>query len=823
MKEKGNELISMSVNILIFSLDKLLLFHMRRYLLLLLLLAPTFLFAQRYTVQDGLDASSLPFVRLIFDDGTARFTDIDGQFDWLEGAQHVRVKYAGYEDSTVYKSDIVGEIISLLPLSKAIEEVVILPGVNPADRIIRTVVANRKENHPLKKHSFSYTSYNRFVLDADSSTLKKVSEKVPTDSLSEEERILKRQHFFLMESASQRRFIPPAKDREEVLAYRVSGINNPIFSTVAQMMQNFHFYDDEFKLLLTTYYSPISNDALKRYYFILQDTTVNGSDTTFTLAFQPRPGKELQSLKGMLYINTNGYAIEKVIAEPTDQKGFKVKVVQEYHFIDEKKWFPTHLSTWIEMENGSAIGEDSRLVGRGNTYIKDIVIDPDEMKKTGFNNVAISTKSEAGNVSEAEWQKYRGTVLTDREQQTYVVLDSISKAENFDRKFKTLEMLLSGKIPIWKFNIPLERFLDYNIQEGYRLGLGLETNKRMSEKFVLGGYFAWGTKDKQWKYGGHATYHFYKPLGISLTARFQEDRLARGATDLKQTTWDLSQAMFINNFYIRDLEKQRLAELQFTIAPLGNLTFHAIGNYQRIGLKDNYQFAYKGEEITNFDLFETALEVRWNIRQRILVLGDYRLAQPTAFPKVTFRISKAIPGVFESTFSFVRTYLKISEDLTSKRFGDLNLTLIMNKTFGTAPLSFLNVTPGTMEKLGIVTSEALETVYPSEFFADQQVLFLTRYAFPALKTKKKIFRPQFTVHHGIGYGSMANRDRHLLSAHYPLQSMDKGVFEGGLIINGLLNISALKLGFGVFYRYGHYSSSTWSKNIMPKLALKFGF
>lgn len=796
---------------------------MRNLLLLIFLSLQYVLVAQSITVRDGIDESTLPFVRLLFDDGTAKFADIDGRFDWQENTSSVRVKFFGYPDTTVFLSDILKETIYLFPESKSIEEVVIRPGINPADRIINRVIENKNENHPLKKHSFEYFSYNKFIIDADSTTVKQASEKDPLDSLTQEERILKRQHFFMLESASNRRFIPPAKDREEVLAYRVSGINNPIFSTVAQMLQNFHFYDDEFNLLMKTYYSPIAKDGLKRYYFILQDTTIMGSDTTFTLAFQPRPGKETSALKGFLYINTNGYAIERVIAEPTDLKSLRVKVVQEYSFIDNKKWFPTSLSTWIEMEKGSAMSADSKLVGKGNTYIRNVVIDPDDMRKGGFNNVAISTKAEAGKVTEEQWQMYRNEALTDREKETYVVLDSISKAENFERKFNTLEILLNGKIPIWVFNIPLERFLDYNLQEGYRLGLGLETNKRFSENLVLGGYFAWGTRDKQWKYGGHATYNFYKPLGISLTARFHEDRLARGSTTLNQTSWDLSQAFFINNFYRRDLEKQRLAELQFTIAPLGNLTFHLVGNYQRIGLKDNYLFDYREEMVSKLDVFETALEVRWNIRQRILILGDYRLAQPTEYPKIAFRISKAIPGVFNSQFSYVRTYLKISEDLTSKRFGDLNLTLLMTKTFGDAPLTYLNVTPGSMDKLGIVTFDALETVYPSEFYADQQAIFLTRYAFPALKTKKKVFRPQFTVHHGIGYGSLANRERHQLNAHYPLQAMDKGVFEGGLIINGLLNISALKLGVGVFYRYGYYSSPTWYKNLMPKLALKFGF
>ncbi len=793
--------------------------------LLLTITLPIVSFSQSFTVKDKSDGSTLPFVRLAFNTGTSTFTDIDGLFEWPNDAEHVKIKYAGYRDTTVTLTQIKQSIIYLQTEAKEIDEVVILPGINPANRIIQNVIDNKKINHPLKGASFEYVSYNKFIVDADSNTLKTVNSKTESDTLTDEEKIIKRQHFFMLESATSRRFIPPAKDREEILAYKVSGINNPIFSTIAQSIQNFHFYEDEFSLLLKTYYSPLANDGLKRYYFILKDTTIIGTDTTFTITFQPRPGKEAETLKGTLYINTNGFAIEKVIAEPSIQKNFKVKVIQDYQFIDGKKWFPTNLSTYIDMGEDFSLGNKGRLIAKGNSYIQDIQIDPDAIKKNGFNNIAISTKESAGKIKEEEWLKYRKTELTEREQKTYEVLDSISKAENLDRKINTLGILLTGKIPIWKFSIPIDRFLDYNIQEGYRLGLGLETNKLMSENLTIGGYFAWGTKDKEWKYGGFASYDFYKPLGIKLTARYQEDRLQRGATILKNTPWDLTQPQFIANFYRRDLEKQRLAELQFTIAPLGNLTFHLIGNYQRIVLKDNYRYIEDGTPISSFDVMETALEVKWNIRQRILVLGQYRIAQPTKFPKITARFAKAIPGVFESQFDYFRTYVNILEELSSKRIGKLTLNLTFNQTFGAAPLTYQNVAVGSMDKFGIVTSTTMETIHPAEFYSQRQIMFLTRYDFPSIRTKVKFFKPQFALHHGLAFGDLHDRSVHeLIDTKYPLQSMDKGVFEGGVILNNALNLSQfLHIGIGCFYRYGYYSNPVWHKNLVPKLAISFGF
>ena len=73
-------------------------------------------------------------------------------------------------------------------------------------------------------------------------------------------------------------------------------------------------------------------------------------DTTFTIFYRPRLGKTFSGMTGHLYINTNGYAIEKVIAEPyKDSTGITLKIIQEYDLIDGKKWFPSKLTTEMDM------------------------------------------------------------------------------------------------------------------------------------------------------------------------------------------------------------------------------------------------------------------------------------------------------------------------------------------------------------------------------------------------------------------------------------------------------------------------------------------
>jgi hypothetical protein len=52
--------------------------------------------------------------------------------------------------------------------------------------------------------------------------------------------------------------------------------------------------------------------------------------------------------------------------------------------------------------------------------------------------------------------------------------------------------------------------------------------------------------------------------------------------------------------------------------------------------------------------------------------------------------------------------------------------------------------------------------------------------------------------------------------------MDKGFFEGGLIVNNILVSRQTGIGIGGFYRYGFYADSDWKKNIFPKICVTFG-
>lgn len=777
----------------------------------------------KITVQDGISLEAMPFVKVIPNNGKPGFTDIDGRFIVPLEATEIQLRFMGYKDSLYILNALQSDTIFMWSTVQNVSEVTVVAGENPAHRIMDLVIKNRKQNHPLANDAFTYKSYSKFIFDADDGLKDRLVNAPEDDSTLTALQFLNKQHLFMLESATERKFIPPAKDREDIIAYKISGLTLPIFSTFAQSLQAFNFYDNEFELLTNKYINPIAEGGTDRYLFILQDTTVVGNDTTFTISYRPRINKNFKGLEGTMYVNTNGYAIEKVIASPysrdTTESTFKAKIVQEYEFIDGKKWFPTNLSTQVELKGLSLSSNGGYVTGKGNTYIKDIVINPDDLKKRGFGNIAIATDEKAGIVKDEVWDEYRNNSLTEKEERTYHVVDSISKEANFDKKLTALMALATGKIRLNKINLLLDRIVDYNIYEGVRLGAGLETSELLMKKITLGGYFGWATRDKEWKYGGYSIFDISKRNGFQISLKYQQDLLHRGGNEFTKKGFNLGNTEAYARLYRTFMERQRLAEIKIAYEPLGNLKLYLSGNYQRVEFTKGYNYFpvdtayFWGSKV---DLAETSLEIQWNIRERILLLGDIRMTEPSKYPKLSFKFTKGWKGIAQSQMDYVRLHFKITQEINSLRFGEFNWTLLASQSFGDVPLFLKQNAVGTRQDWNISTANTFETAFPGEFYHDRQASLFLRYGFPTIKTKAKWNEPQFIIHHGIGYGDFKNRAEHTQI----FGSMDKGLYEAGLILNGMLKVNIISIGVGAFYRYGYYANVNEVKNIVPKISVK---
>lgn len=799
---------------------------MRLTLLFAFLLSFLTLSAQeKFQIKDHSTQESVPFVKVIPAGKPAILADLDGYFSLdINAISSFQLKFLGYKDTTIFVSSLGNErTIYIQAEVEMLDAVVVLPGENPAHRIMDQVIANRKNNSPTENNAFQYESYSKFYFTMDPKALEKIPADTKDSNLLSLKTFFDSQYLFLLESSSTRKFMPPSRDKETITAYKVSGFKDPMFSTFANEMQSFSFYENQFQLLGKTYINPIALGGTRRYLFLLEDTTVVGNDTTFTISFRPRKGKNFDGLKGQLFINTNGFAVEKVISEPYEvSDNISIKVIQEYAFIEGKKWFPVKLSSELLMPIIKLDPKlnNSSIVGKGNTYISNIVLNPD-LKKREFGSIAIETANDAGEKTEKDWDTTRFYDLNTQEKKTYQVIDSISKENKLEQKLMLLTALADGKIPLGYFNLDIKRLMNFNLYEGYRFGLGLETSKKLMKRATVGGYFGWATKDKAWKYGGFSEFKLYPKKDFKLRLVYQQDLLQRGGNEFRANSKSFNTNDLYQQLYVRNMEKQRLAEIILSGYATPAFKVALIGNYQRISFTEGYEF-FDGIPLvpsfkTSFDLKEIGGELTWQLGEKVMQLGDNRVSMGSKYPKLAIKFTQGKSVNSIKSYNYSRLFAEISQNVSLRGVGKFVWMIRGSKTIGNAPLFLLQAVNGTGGNWRLSVPNSFETILPSAFFNDQQVSLFTRMTFLNWKTKLKWFAPQLSIHHAMGVGSMQNRTQHLAD----FKTMEKGYYESGIILDKLYISGFSTFGLGVFTNYGAYSHPKFEKNLTFKISLGF--
>jgi hypothetical protein len=766
----------------------------------------------------------MPFVKIQKGTDGVQLTDVNGKIDFvLERGDQLTFRFYNYLEKQITISDSPSSlVVKMTPDARIFDEVTVRPGENRAHRIIKNAMDQRKNNDPLRNHSFQYNSYSKFILNAESEEVLNRDE-ISDSSVLRIMNLMDEQYFFLTETASTRLFSPPAFDEEVVTSYKVSGVNNPIFATLSNQLQSFSFYNNIFTINDKDYINPIAPGSLRRYLFVLEDTLVKGADSTFAISFRPRKGKNFDGMQGYLYITTKEWALEKVIAEPYENsENFEIKVVHEYRFTADKKWFPYEISTEFQFPT-IQFSDKHFPAGRSTVLISDVQFDVPVKKR--FNAVKLIVEDGAANDT-LGLNSARGSDISEKEQTTYKAVDSIAEEANLERMVNALTILSTGKIPIGKLSIPIDKLLTFNQQEGYRIGLGLETNKRLSRHFHVGGYAAYGFRDKEWKWGGHSRITFNANRQINLDFLYTDDLFERGGVDFRENEFVLNSPSALRSFFMNNMDRERKASVGLSGLLSQNFKVQLLGNYRRISYFDEYRFDPLGAASATlpstledqFDLAETGIIVNWNIREKVMMLEERRVSLGTPYPKITVKAIRGLDNVFSGEFDYYRLNLKLEQDFTIRGFGKLNLQSMSGMTIGEVPLILNQMPFASGINWSVTVPNTFETMQPTEFYTDKYTALFTRLTFLPLKNKTNWTEPLFSLHNAFAFGEMDNRLVHL---NTDFTVPHKGFFETGVILDNLLISGFTGLGIGVFYRYGTYAFANLGENFFYKFSLKF--
>ncbi|MGZ4040381.1 MAG: DUF5686 family protein [Bacteroidia bacterium] len=804
----------------------------------MLLSAP--LYAQTITIRgkviDATNSQSLPFVTLLIKNtqkGT--LTDIDGKFELTFPdsikAPSLQVSYISYQPRTILLSDFPDQqkiVIKLKTQGIALNEVIVAAGENPAHRIIRTASKSRDKNNPEKMRSFSYSSYNKFFVTADlSANIDSVSAEDTT--LNGIAKFLKKQHLFLMESATKRDFLHPDRNHETIMASRVSGFKNSPFAMIATQMQSFSFYDDFITVVDEKYLNPLSDGSTRKYFFAIEDTLYDGKDSVYVISFKPRKNKNFMALKGVLYINTNGYAVQNVIAEPDrpDDYALSIKVQQKYQFIDGKQWFPVQLNTdWVWKNASVASKKDptqkANMKAVSRSYVKDIVLNP-ELKKREFNEVEVDVDKKSDSRDDAFWNIYRGDTLSVKERRTYKTIDSVGKAENLEKKFMMLEALLTNKLPIGIFDLNLDKILKANDYEKIRLGIGLHTNQKLSKAFTIGGYFGYGFGDKAFKYGGDLSVFLWKKKELAFNALYESDLTESGGTKFFENVRTLNSSELYRDIYVSVFDHIQKYQSSFSFRFLKYLRAHVFVNHQQRFGPSMYGTTAKDGTTTLRDTFnfnEAGVQLKFLYREKFIQTLRSKLSLGSDYPVLFVNVAKGLSQTYfdqKGDFDYWKIDVKIEATKTYKTIGSTRFQLLGGQVIGSLPYTMLYNNRGSLYgKFNVSAGNTFETMGLNEFASDQYAaLFLNHNIGRFLKFRKK-FNPELELVHSMGIGSISNP---LSIYNVSVSGMEKGYFESGVRLLHLYRSGFSTFGVGAFYRYGPYAKVNPTDNLAVKMVL----
>jgi hypothetical protein len=796
-----------------------------------LVLFPFVLLGQHQITGKVIDSKSkeaLAFVNIIANTNrVGATTGIDGTFKLSspEPITNLKLSYVGYEPQEVNVSGKGYIAIELNRTDYELMEFTVLPGENPAHRIIKKVVENRKINNPEKSLNFKYESYSKmyFTGQVDSAIANNPDTILKLDTNDQKAiDFLEKHHLFMMESVTERKYKQPDKSYEKVIASRVSGLKNPSFSLLANQFQSFSFYNPTLQVLGEMYLNPITENSINKYLFIIEDTTFSGADTVFIISFRPQNGKNFAGLKGLLYINTDGFALQNVIAEPAEDKGYPVKIQQQYEKIDGA-WFPVQLNTNIIFNNAQI--NNFKVMGIGKTYLKNIQINP-EISNKEFSYVEQEIDMNATKKDEAFWNQYREDTLSIKEQNTYQFIDSVGKAEHFETKMKGFEALLTGKLKWGYVDLDLNRFVSYNDYEGFRLGAGLHTNKYLLKWMSVGGYGAYGFKDKELKYGGDIDFKFSHKYDIALNLSAIKDVAEPGVVRFYDYKTPLLSTAGNRALYLSRMNNIDKLEARLKFRTLRYLKVYLFANQENVSVTNGYYFKKVIDASTilhdkYYTFSEFGAEFRYAFKEKVIESFNMQMPQPSKYPILYAKIAQGVK-VFNGEYQYTRYALKAEKRFFIKNLGKPQFSVEAGLTDGKVPQHKLNSSLGTFRfnTFLISTENAFETMLPYEFFSSEYIHFHFRHSFGSLLFKSKKFAPELVVTSSVGLGALSYQGLH---AGESFKTMEKGYYESGLIVNSILKSNFTTFGVGAFYRYGPYELPKASDNFTVKMSLGFGF
>ncbi len=707
------------------------------------------------------------------------------------------------------------------------------------EKLVRNVIGVLTNNQ-FKTPDFSYTFYEKSIVSAypdsisasiDTVFKNKQKTKFIIDSSSYKfKKIIAKQHIYQTEKVATIS-IEKGQKKENIIGLKMAGLKQPVYELLGQEFMPFDLSKKQLKILQFTFQNPFSNIGSLKYKFEITDTLTTITGKEIVLQFELKKSIRKNKLKGTAIVDLKTNSITKITFFINSIINVKTETVFD-SFNDGKSWFPISQNILVTKGKGKQnidfLGETIQFDNLPNTskkydYSNDLFVKI-HRNFSNYNFLAVPKKQHyqiqidenAAKTNAAFLNTIANDTLDIRSKNTYQAIDSLVTASKIEKKIYFGKKLIGGQIPFGWFDFRARDIFKFNNYEGFRLGIGMQTNDRLSAYYKLFGYVAYGTKDGIFKSQFGSAFRVSKITDSWISGSFTNDN--NEFADLSLLA-DNKRFRLIDPrpFNLSTFYNHQSYELAFESKFITKVETILKINRSRINPLFDYEFIAPNKSYKVYNLTLATVSFEWSPNSKFLQAPQEILEVEKGFPKIILQVSQAIPNVISDNIEFTKIDARIYQE--NKHLSGQKTTFLLQGgiSLGSAPLSHLySVAPNNLNREAILSritfanKTSFETMYFNEFFSDRYSLFQVKHYFNKFQISKSI-KPILVMGSKVAFGGFSNPENH---QGITFKTMEKGFYESGFELQNIFK------GFGLstYYRYGPYQLEKFDQNIAIKLS-----
>ena len=646
-----------------------------------------------------------------------------------------------------------------------------------------------QDNNNLKVTDFSYSFYEKSIISAHPDSISaridtifknKKKTKFLVDSSSYKfKKIITKQHVYQTEKVSNISIVK-GKKKENIIGLKMAGLKQPVYELLGQEFMPFDLSKKQLRILQFTFQNPFTREGSHKYKFEIIDTITTEKGKEIVVQFESKKNFFKNPIKGSITVNLKTFSITKSTFLINSIINVKTETVFDW-FNNGKSWFPISQSLLVTKGKGKHnidfLGETIQFDNMTSSskkydYSNDLYVKIDRdftnynfVEKPKKQHYQIHIDKSATKTNPAFFNTIANDTLDNRSQNTYQALDSLVTATKIEKKIYFGKKLINGQIPFGFIDVRARDIFKFNNYEGFRLGLGLSTNDRLSPYYKLFGYGAYGTKDGVFKSQLGSSFRLSKNTDTWVSGSFTDDitefaDLTLLADNNRYKLFD-PRPFNLSTFY-----NHQSYELTFESKFIPKVETTLKIKRSRINPLFDYEFIAPSKSYEIYNLTLATLSLEWSPNSKFLQAPHEILEVEKGFPKVILQISHAIPNLLSDNIEFTKIDARIYQE--KKHLSGQKTTFLLQAgvSLGNAPLSHLySVAPNNLDREAILSritfanKTSFETMYFNEFYSDRYSLFQLKHYFNKLQISKSI-KPTLILGSKVAFGGFSHPENH---------------------------------------------------------------